>query len=626
MCGIAGFCNRMDKWEECIRKMNAAMQHRGPDAEGIWREENGTIVLGHRRLSVVDLSDAGRQPMVSESGRFVISFNGEIYNYKSIIKKMEKEGISLRFQGTSDTEVLLKAFEEWGIEKTLSESKGMFAIALYDRKNKRIYLARDRVGEKPLYYGFIGDSFTFASDLKSIAVLPDCKKEINCEILNTYFCYGYIPAPYSIYKGIYKLEPGHILKIEQPFDKWEIYPYWSMKNIAKYGEDHIYRGSIEDASDELERLLRNSINEQMSADVPVGAFLSGGIDSSTIVAILQMITSGKARTYTIGMNEKDYDEAKTAKEIASILGTEHTELYISEKEAQAVIPKLPDIFAEPFADSSQIPTYLVSKLAHNDVKVVLSGDGGDELFAGYNTYTWVKKTWDSKQRIPYWLQNTRGKIYRSPLMIGNKDRNWLKGKLLSAKSPEELYVNNMEEKENRKISKFSKEINHIGRSYMAGYLREDESNIMLMDLLMYHPDDILTKVDRSAMANSLETRIPLLDKDIIEFAWSLPIQYKKDEMVTKKVLRNVLYKYVPQSLVDKPKQGFSVPLRKWFKDGELRDWGEELLDPKKLSESEFLNKDVVRRIWTNYLDKDSWYEYIWYILIFQQWLSANKSM
>ena len=225
MCGIAGFCNRMDKWEECIRKMNAAMQHRGPDAEGIWREENGTIVLGHRRLSVVDLSDAGRQPMVSESGRFVISFNGEIYNYKSIIKKMEKEGISLRFQGTSDTEVLLKAFEEWGIEKTLSESKGMFAIALYDRKNKRIYLARDRVGEKPLYYGFIGDSFTFASDLKSIAVLPDCKKEINCEILNTYFCYGYIPAPYSIYKGIYKLEPGHILKIEQPFDKWEIYPY-----------------------------------------------------------------------------------------------------------------------------------------------------------------------------------------------------------------------------------------------------------------------------------------------------------------------------------------------------------------------------------------------------------------
>lgn len=623
MCGIAGFCNRTDKWEEYICRMNDAMQYRGPDAEGIWRDENSGVVLGHRRLSIVDLSDSGSQPMISESGRFVLSFNGEIYNYKIIIKKMENEGIHLHFRGTSDTEVLLKAFEEWGINKTLNEAKGMFAIALYDRKNKELYLMRDRVGEKPLYYGFIGKCFTFASDLNAIASFPGFKKEINRDVLNIYFCHGYIPSPYSIYKGIYKLKPGNILKISPPFDKWEINSYWSMRETAKYGEEHRFQGSMGEASDELEKLLRASIREQMVADVPVGAFLSGGIDSSTIVSLLQAVNCGKAKTYTIGMYEEEYDEAGTAREIAAVLGTKHTELYISEKDAQAVIPKIPGIFGEPFADSSQIPTYLVSKLAHNEVKVALSGDGGDELFAGYNNYTWVKQTWESRQRIPQCLQNIRGKLYRSSFMPGDKDKNWLKGKLLSAQSPEEMYLFNLEESKNRRISKFGSGISSISDYCHSNYLNDIESNIMLTDLLMYHPDDILTKVDRSAMANSLETRIPLLDKDVIEFAWSLPMQYKKEDGTTKKVLRNILYKYVPQELVEKPKKGFSVPLKKWFKDGELREWAETLLLPKKIKDKGFLNEEVVSQIWKEYLENDIWNESIWYILIFQQWLQED---
>ncbi len=619
MCGIAGFCNRVDKWEECIRMMNSAIKHRGPDGEGIWREENGQVVLGHRRLSIIDLSEMGSQPMVSESERYVLSYNGEIYNYKTMIKRMETEGIYLRFRGTSDTEVLLKAFEEWGITKTLNECKGMFAIALFDRKEKCLYLIRDRVGEKPLFYGLVGNSFTFASDLNSIEILPDFKKEINKDVLKTYFSHGYIPAPFSIYEGIYKLEPGCILKTRWPFSDWEIDSYWSMEETAKSGERRMFQGSEEDACDELERLLKSAIEEQMVADVPVGAFLSGGIDSSTIVTMMQSISCGKVKTYTIGMNDRNFNEAETAKKIAEVLGTHHTELYISEKDMKGVIPKLPDIFAEPFADSSQIPTYLVSQLAHHDVKVVLSGDGGDELFGGYNTYAWVRNTWESKQRIPYWIQNVRGKIYTSSFMKDEKGKHWLKGKLLSAKSAEELYLNNIEEKVCRTISNSDGTVSHNGRKYKAGYLKGIESNIMLMDLLMYHPDDILTKVDRCAMANSLETRIPLLDKEIVSFAWSLPMQYKIDGSITKKILRKILYRYVPQSLMERPKQGFSVPLKKWFQEGELREWAENLLEHKKISELGLLNSKAVRQIWKDYIENGIWTEYIWYLLVFQQW-------
>ena len=619
MCGIAGFCNRVDKWEECIRMMNYAIKHRGPDGEGIWREENGQVVLGHRRLSIIDLSEMGSQPMVSESERYVLSYNGEIYNYKAIMKRMETEGIYLRLRGTSDTEVLLKAFEEWGITKTLNECKGMFAIALFDRNEKCLYLIRDRVGEKPLFYGLVGNSFTFASDLNSIEILPDFKKEINKDVLKTYFSHGYIPAPFSIYKGIYKLEPGCILKIRWPFSEWEIDSYWSMEETAKSGEKRMFQGSEEDACDELERLLKSAIEEQMVADVPIGAFLSGGIDSSTIVSMMQSISCGKVKTYTIGMNDRNFDEAKAAKKIAEVLGTNHTELYISEKDMKGVIPKLPDIFAEPFADSSQIPTYLVSQLAHRNVKVVFSGDGGDELFGGYNTYAWVRNTWESKQRISYWIQNIRGKIYTSSFMKDEKDKNWLKGKLLSAKSAEELYLNNIEEKVCRTISNFDSTVSHSGRKYKAGYLKGIESNIMLMDLLMYHPDDILTKVDRCAMANSLETRIPLLDKEIVSFAWSLPMQYKIDGSITKKILRKILYRYVPQSLMERPKRGFSVPLKKWFQEGELREWAENLLEHKKISELGLLNSKAVRQIWKDYIENGIWTEYIWYLLVFQQW-------
>lgn len=624
MCGIAGFCNfhgSVKMQEENLEKMKQRMLHRGPDAGGSYVSEDGKVALGHRRLSIVDLSEAGLQPMKSHSGRYVMVYNGEIYNYKKLSQKLLEEKKVDRFRGTSDSEVILEAFEAYGVEETIAQCKGMFAIALYDTKEQKLYLLRDRIGEKPLYYGFMGDTFVFASDVACIAALDGFQNPIQKDVLGIYFIHGYIPAPYSIYENIYKLEPGCILEIKSPFNKYSISTYWSIKEVAQHGQEHLFKGAYEEAVDELERLLKASIQDQMMADVPVGAFLSAGIDSSTVVALMQSLHPDKVKTFTIGMEDEKYNEAAYAKEIAAHLGTEHTELYITEEDAKGVIPKLPFIFGEPFADSSQIPTYLVSKMTREHVTVSLSGDGGDELFCGYNSYASVDRIWGKMKSVPYGIRKLASElVLHSPL--ANKEIYRVKGTLLGAKGPSDLYRLSMEREPLIKdITLSKKEIPYKYTEYEPGFLKETNHNIMLMDMLMYHPDDILVKVDRTAMAVSLETRVPMLDKDVVEFAWTLPVEFERQNGVGKRILRDVLYRYVPKEMMERPKKGFSIPIQKWLKEKELREWAENLIDRKTLIKQGILDPDVVWKMWTDFIEKDEWRIQIWYVLMFQEWMS-----
>lgn len=623
MCGIAGFCNWKGNWKKNIRKMNERMRHRGPDASGIWASDDGNVVLGHQRLSIVDLSENGAQPMQSHSGRFEIAFNGEIYNYRKIAKRLLDERKVERFRGTSDTEVLLEAMEHLGIREAITMCKGMFAIALYDKKEKRLYLIRDRIGEKPLYYGLVNGSFVFASDIGSIAALDGFHNEINKDVLDIYFVHGYIPAPYSIYRDIWKLEPGCILTLDAPFDSPSVEAFWSVKEAAKKGQENPFTGSREDAASELERLLKASIRDQMEADVPVGAFLSAGIDSSTIVALMQSLNNGRVKSFTIGMGEKEYNEAEAAREIAKVLGTEHTELYITEADAKAVIPKLPYMFGEPFADSSQIPTYLVSKMTREHVTVSLSGDGGDELFCGYTSYASVSRIWGKMKNIPYFLRKPCSSlVLHSPLAA--KELFRIKGKLLGARDPADIYVQSrLTDPLTMEIARQHGNLPYKYTQMPRGYLKETNHTIMLMDMLMYHPDDILVKVDRTAMAVSLETRVPMLDKDVVEFAWSLPLEYKRGEGTGKLVLRDVLYKYVPKEMMDRPKKGFSIPIAKWLKEPSLRAWAETLLDRRTLETQGILNPDTVWNIWKDFVENGVWRIQIWYILMFQAWMAER---
>ena len=624
MCGIAGFCNfhgSVKMQEDNLEKMKQRMLHRGPDAGGSYISEDGKVALGHRRLSIVDLSEAGLQPMKSHSGRYVMVYNGEIYNYKKLSQKLLNEKKVDRFRGTSDSEVILEAFEAYGVEETIARCKGMFAIALYDTKEQKLYLLRDRIGEKPLYYGFMGDTFVFASDVACIASLDGFQKPVNKDVLGIYFIHGYIPAPYSIYENIYKLEPGCILEIKSPFKKFDISTYWSIKEVAQHGQEHQFKGTYEEAVDELERLLKASIQDQMMADVPVGAFLSAGIDSSTVVALMQSLYPDKVKTFTIGMEDEKYNEAVYAKEIAAHLGTEHTELYITEEDARGVIPKIPFIFGEPFADSSQIPTYLVSRMTREHVTVSLSGDGGDELFCGYNSYASVDRIWGKMKSVPYGIRKLASElVLHSPL--SNKEIYRVKGTLLGARGASDLYRLSMEREPLIKdITLSKKEIPYKYTEYDPGFLKETNHNIMLMDMLMYHPDDILVKVDRTAMAVSLETRVPMLDKDVVEFAWTLPVEFERQNGVGKRILRDVLYRYVPKEMMERPKKGFSIPIQKWLKEKELREWAENLIDRKTLCQQGILNPDVVWKMWTDFIEKDEWRIQIWYVLMFQEWMS-----
>ena len=644
MCGIAGFCNWKKDWQKNIERMNEKMYHRGPDAAGVWSSEDHRVVLGHRRLSIIDLSPAGAQPMVSHNGRYVIAYNGEIYNYIKIKQMLLDEGEVTAFRGSSDTEVLLEAVSAYGFEETLKMIKGMFAIALYDQQEQMLFLARDRVGEKPLFYGILKDNinndrFVFASDLNSISALDGFSNPVNPHVLGDYMRYGYIPAPYSIYEGIWKLQPGKILSIKLPFNKPTIKTYWSMQKTAVMGQQNPFRGSENEAAEELERLLRNSIAGQMVADVPVGAFLSAGIDSSTVVSLMQSLSERKVRTFTIGMWDEKFNEAPVAKEIASHLGTEHTEVYITEENARQVLPNLTDMFGEPFADSSQIPTYLVSKITREHVTVSLSGDGGDELFCGYNTYYSIDRIWNKTQRIPYPVRKmaslmfgTAGEIRHGGLAT--------RSRLLGAKNIEDMYLRSEIGEGLALVRKDRGEGDtwipdawqeilpwKAGRTlmneYPGGLLYEPQHNLMLMDLLMYHPDDILNKVDRTAMAVSLETRVPMLDKDVVEFAWTLPLSYKRKDGVSKKILRDILYRYVPQELMERPKTGFSIPLHKWLKEPGLREWAESLLDPAIIKKQLLLNPAAVKKMWDDYIERDIWRVQIWYVLMLQDWMQRK---
>ena len=632
MCGIAGFCNFKGDRQENIERMKRRIYHRGPDAGGSFFSEDGQVTLGHRRLSIIDLSEKGAQPMTSHSGRYVIAYNGEIYNYKSVAEKLLREKRVGAFRGSSDTEVLLEAFEAYGVKEGICLCKGMFAIALYDKKEQCLYLLRDRIGEKPLYYGRVGESFVFASDIGAIAALDGFHNPVNRAVLGLYFIHGYIPAPYSIYENIYKLEPGTILKVRLPFDGLDALTqetYWSVKEVARRGQDSPFQGTEREAADELERLLKESIAQQMAADVPVGAFLSAGIDSATVVALMQSLNKGRVKSFTIGMEEKDYNEAVYAKEIARHLGTEHTELYITEEDAKAVIPALAGMFGEPFADSSQIPTYLVSKMTREHVTVSLSGDGGDELFCGYTTYPSVERIWSKMKDIPWFIRKPCSElVIHSPL--ARKPIYRIKGKLLGARGPSDIYICSREtDPLAKRISRNGGECSYKYSEYAPGYLEEVNHNIMLMDMLMYHPDDILVKVDRAAMAVSLETRVPMLDKDVVEFAWTLPIDYKREwkngkidhsGFYGKKVLRDVLYRYVPREMMERPKKGFSIPIEKWLCQPGLREWAESLIDKGELMRQGILDADVVWKIWKDFTEKGQWRIQIWYILMFQEWM------
>ncbi len=682
MCGICGLLNYKGNARAAIAAMNIHMKDRGPDADGIWISQDEMAAFGHRRLSIRDLSANGSQPMKSHSGRYIMVYNGEIYNANALKDKLISDEVCKEsdFRGTSDTEILLEYAEAYGLYDALRMCKGMFAIGFYDVKTGRLQLARDRVGEKPLYYGFINrEIFGFASDIGCFTELPEFEKKINRSVLPLYFSHGYIPAPYSIYEDIYKLEPGTILTIDDPYgffnpaqdgdlkeyykaDKAgrsfnatnyfdghtykEIYDnidelcqdtghaytvFWSMKEAALYGQNNIFRGSEQEASEELERLIKDAVAGQMVADVPLGAFLSAGIDSSTIVSLMQQVAPGRVKTFTIGMKEKGYNEAEIAKEIAGILGTEHTEMYIGDEDAKRVIPDIANMFGEPFADSSQIPTYLVSKMTRQHVTVSLSGDAGDELFCGYTSYRSIERIWGKMGKVPYPVRKAVSTVV-SPF-AGFSDVAKIKAGLLGARNIADLHMIEQDPwhfgakitgiDKNPADGRWNNRFLYAGNT-LNNYLSEMNHEAMLMDMTMYHPDDILTKVDRTAMAVSLETRVPLLDKDIIEFAWTLPIDYLRDNKVGKKVLRNVLYKYVPKELMDRPKKGFSIPIDKWLRESELRDWAESLIRKSKIKRQGYLDAEVVHKIWDDFVKGGEWKPQIWYILMFQQWLEDNN--
>ncbi len=651
MCGIAGIINigSTGDQRENMQRMRNRMLHRGPDGGGTWVSPDGVCTLGHQRLSILDLSMNGAQPMISHSGKTAITYNGEIYNFARVRAQLEKDaaakGQKIEFRSTCDTEGLQEAIEFYGMKKALSLCKGMFAIACYEIETGTLTLARDRIGEKPLYYGWLsgipagresgsgaaegsagrGCVFAFSSDLGSIRAIRGFSNPIREEVLDLYFEHGVIPAPYTIYQDIYKLEPGTMMMLKAPFteDAAERQTFWSVTDVAVRGQKNLFTGTREEAADELERLLRASIRDQMVADVPLGAFLSAGIDSGTIVSLMQQESSRKVKTFTIGMEDPSYNEAACAAQIARHLGTEHTELTITEEDAKAVIPLLPSMFAEPFADSSQIPTYLVSRMTREHVTVSLSGDAGDELFCGYYDYPATARKWGKIRKIPYPFRKAAGAFLgHSPLSA--KEMVRIKSQILQAESPEEVYRLSFETDPlifqiARKHGKLPYAYTETGRD-VTGEVCHD---IMLMDLRMYHPDDILVKVDRTAMAVSLETRVPFLDKDVVEFAWTLPLEYLREGDTGKLVLRDVLYRYVPRDLMDRPKKGFSIPIRKWLKTPQLRAWAEDLIAPEKLRQQGLLDPEVVQRIWSDFIGKDVWRIQIWYILMFQAWYEGE---
>ena len=562
----------------------------------------GKIINGDGMYEITGLINLIDKPLVkSLSGRFSLTLNGLIYNQK--------------------TEDFLELVEKDGLKKALNKSKGMFSLALYDSKEQTLFLTRDRIGEKPLYHGFVNESFVFSSDLNKIKALKGFNNSINTDVLGLYFVHGYIPAPYSIYKGISKLDAGTILEIKAPFKEFKTYPYWSLKDVALNGQTNLFKGNRIEAADELERLLKEAIGGQMKADKPVGGFLSAGIDSTTIVALMQSLSTEKVKSFTIGMPSYANDEAIHAKKIASHLGLDHTEVYISEEETKAIIPLLSDVYGEPFADSSQIPTYLASKITREHVSISLTGDAGDELFCGYGSYLSIERAYRKLKRLPYMVRKPLSQLLlEGPIPLSKNNR--IRAGLLKMNSATELYVNAIDcDPLFRKISLADVDIPYKYNEIEPNFLAEPIHQMMLMDMLMCVPYDMLVKVERAAAAVGLETRAPLLDKDIIEFAFSLPIDYKRNKNVGKLVLRDVLYRYVPQELMERPKQGFGIPIGKWLKEPELKSWAEQLISRDTLVRQGFLNPDVVHGIWNDFINNDRFIPQIWYILMFQSFIN-----
>lgn len=649
MCGITGLLSHLSVDRGRLAKMAGAISHRGPDDSGIWHDYDTGIGLAHRRLSILDLSPAGHQPMHSANARYVIAFNGEIYNHNKLRAELEKTHLTPSWRGHSDTETLLAAFVAWGIQAALQRCIGMFAMALWDKQTQTLTLARDRIGEKPLYYGWQGDTFLFGSELKALKAHPAFQADIDPDALCLYMRHNYIPAPYSIYRGIHKLLPGTWLQVSRRQPEPDIKTYWSGVDISHQGKAQLFAGSPEEAVEELDTLLKDAVGQQMIADVPLGAFLSGGIDSSTVVALMQAQSSQPIKTFSIGFHEALYNEATHAKAVAHHLGTDHTELYVTPDECMQVIPRLPTLYDEPFSDSSQIPTFLVSQLARQQVTVSLSGDAGDELFAGYGRYTRTADIWGKLTKLPLSLRKSASFIaqkatpqqwnqcfallgkFKSRLQSDkNKnvgDRIHKAAQILPSSSIQALY-HDMNSHWHR-----PEQVVINGQeppTYLTGNLPELSDlnaieRMMTLDLLTYLPDDILCKVDRAAMGVSLETRVPFLDHRVVEFAWRLPLEYKLREGQTKWILRQVLYKYVPKELIERPKMGFGVPIDSWLR-GPLRDWAEDLLDESRLRSEGFFNPVPIRQKWAEHLaGTRNWQYHLWDVLMFNQWLDHNRS-
>jgi asparagine synthase (glutamine-hydrolysing) len=643
MCGIAGFLALRhslvsDAMRETVTRMTGSLAHRGPDDFGIWIEPTSGVALGHRRLAVLDVSPAGHQPMISHSGRFVITFNGEIYNFLDLRAELEQFGVGFRSQ--SDTEVVLAAFEQWGIAASIKRFLGMFAFAVWDRRDRKLTLARDRMGEKPLYYGTVDSTFLFGSELHAIRAHPAFDAEIDRDALALYLRHNCIPAPYSIYRGFKKLPPGTLLTMDggEP----QLSRYWHSKSVAERCAANAFRGSEGEAAERLEYLLRSAVKGQMISDVPLGVFLSGGIDSSTVVALMQTQSTCPVKTFTIGFSEPGYNEAEHAKLVANHLGTEHTELYVNSDEAWSVVPRLASMYDEPFSDSSQIPTYLVAALAREKVTVALSGDGGDELFGGYRRYLAYQRLWKKLRYLPgrralaRVLATKLSQVALSqlarPLLTTYSNQHRAAedlekfARMLNARSSAEMYL--------ELVSHWKNPGDVVLRSYEPETIVENTSlwprgldftrGMMYVDAVTYLPDDILAKIDRAAMGVSLETRIPLLDYRLVEFAWSLPISMKIRAGKGKWLLRQILYRYVPANIVERPKMGFAIPMHSWLR-GPLRDWAESLLAESRLNSEGFFATRIVREKWERFLAGQDDHQFqLWDILMFQGWMREQQ--
>jgi len=648
MCGIAGFIDsRASSTAAALASvavdMAASLRHRGPDDTGTWVDERVGVGFGHTRLAVVDLSPGGAQPMVSIDGRWVFNFNGEVYNHQGLRRELEDRGV--RFRGSSDTEVFLELIARDGPKSALQSVNGMFAAAVWDRSERRLWLMRDRLGEKPLYIGWFGPVFLFASELKALRRHPAFTGRVDTGALGAYLRAGYVPAPYSIYEGVTKVPAAHVLEVD-PRSHASAAPtaYWDAASVAHEGLRSPLDVPEEEATDLLDAQLRESVRLRTLADVPVGAFLSGGVDSSLVTSVMQSQASEPVRTFTVGFSDRDFDEAPFARVVARHLGTSHSELYVRPEEARAVVPSLPTIYDEPFADSSAIPTYLISRLAREHVTVALSGDGGDELFAGYDRFHFHRRAGRVLGGLPPALRSAlvRGLVAVRPDTWNRIGRRaaalsrtgataWLNGdrmhklaRVLEQRDPRSTYISlvSLWQDPHDLLTRADETTTLLTRPKEWLSTEDVVDTLLWLDLVTYLPDDLLVKVDRAAMAVSLETRLPLLDPNLIRLAWRLPIRFKVRNGQSKWILKNVLERYVPRPLFDRPKKGFSVPLATWLR-GPLRAWADDLLDPTTLREQGFLDPELVRDVWGQHLrgTTDASHR-LWAVLMFQAWLET----